>query len=178
MDPMEYLLSCDTVRLVPAADRRDWERRARHPMESLIRAAGRSDVPVLITAGKTRAKGLASQIHRRSGYNDRDLLVIDCALPPYRYEQELFQTDDQHTGTILLTEIGQLPPGMQLRLRARMTVEAVARPGGGALAVRLGARRLMASSSVRLFDAVLRGTFDRDLYYRLNTFQLNGSPEP
>ena len=175
---MDYLLSCDTVRLVSAPDRRDWERRARHPMESLIRAAARSDVPVLITAGKARAKALAGQIHRRSGYNDRDLVVIDCALPPYRYEQELFLTDDQRTGTIVLTEIGQLPPGMQLRLRARMTVEAVARPGGGALAVRLGTRRLIASSSIPLFDAVLRGTFDRDLYYRLNTFQINGTPEP
>ena len=53
---MAYLLSCDTVRLVSVPDRRDWERRGRHPMESLISAAAKSDVPVLITAGKARAK--------------------------------------------------------------------------------------------------------------------------
>ena len=53
--PMDYLLSCDSVRLVAAPDRRDWERRGQHPMESLIRAAANAVVPVLITAGKTRA---------------------------------------------------------------------------------------------------------------------------
>ena len=49
---MDYLLSCDSVRLVAAPDRRDWERRGHHPMESLIRAAANAEVPVLITAGK------------------------------------------------------------------------------------------------------------------------------
>ena len=52
---------------------------------------------------------------------------------------------------------------MQLRLRARMTVEAVARPADP-VSARMGSRRLMASNSVSLFDSVLRGTFDRDLY--------------
>ncbi len=171
---MDYLLSCDSVRLVSAPDRRDWERRGAHPMESLIRAAANAEVPVLITAGKNRARSLAGQIHRRSRRSDRELVIVDCAMPAYRYEQELFQTEGERTGTILLLEIGELPPGMQLRLWARMMVEAVSRPAG-AVAVRFGGRRLIASSTARLFDSVLRGTFDRDLYYRLNTFQISGT---
>ena len=55
-----------------------------------------------------------------------------------------------------------------------MTVEAVSRPTGP-VAVRFDGRRLIASSTLRLFDSVLRGTFDRDLYYRLNTFQISGT---
>jgi DNA-binding NtrC family response regulator len=142
-------------------------------MEGLIQAAASADVPVLITAGKARAKAIAGQIHRRSRLADRELVVLDCTLPPYRFEQDLFQNDSHTPATVLLLEVGQLPAGMQLRLRARMTVEAVARPSDPVTA-RIGARRLMASNSVSLFDSVLRGTFDRDLYYRLNTFQISG----
>jgi DNA-binding NtrC family response regulator len=141
-------------------------------MEASIKAAAGADVPVLITAGKARAKAIASQIHRRGRRADRDLVILDCGLPPYRYEQELFRTDGHTTGTLLLLDVSQLPPGMQHRLRARMTVEAVARPAGNVLP--FGRRRLMASNSASLFDSVLRGTFDRDLYYRLNTFQITG----
>jgi len=168
---MEHALSCDTVRLVAAPDRRDWERRGKHPMEGMIRAAASTDVPVLFTGSKARAKAIAGQIHRRGRVGDRDLAVLDCTLPPYRFEQELFQSDPRTIGTVLLLEVGHLPPGMQLRLRARMTVEAVARPAGQ-VSLRAGFRRLMASSTVTLYDSVLRGTFDRDLYYRLNTFQI------
>ena len=90
---MDHALSCDTVRLVAAPDRRDWERRGKHPMEGMIRAAARTDVPVLITGSKARAKAIAGQIHRRGKVGDRDLAVLDCTLPPYRFEQELFQSD-------------------------------------------------------------------------------------
>ena len=55
---MDYALSCDTVRLVAAPDRRDWERRGKHPMEGLIRAAASADVPVLITGAKRERKPL------------------------------------------------------------------------------------------------------------------------
>jgi DNA-binding NtrC family response regulator len=143
-------------------------------MESLIRAAANAEVPVLITAGKNRARSLAGQIHRRSRRSDREMVIVDCAMPAYRYEQELFQTAGERSGTVLLLDIGELPPGMQLRLRARMTVEAVSRPTGP-VAVRFDGRRLIASNTLRLFDSVLRGTFDRDLYYRLNTFQISGT---
>jgi DNA-binding NtrC family response regulator len=170
---MEYVWSCDTVRLVAAPDRRDWQSRGTHAMDGLIKAAASADVPVLITAGKARARAIAGQVHRRSSLGDRDLVVLDCTLPPYRFEQDLFQCDALTPATILLLEVGQLPAGMQLRLRARMTVEAVARPADP-VSARIGSRRLMASNSVSLFDSVLRGTFDRDLYYRLNTFQISG----
>jgi DNA-binding NtrC family response regulator len=52
-----------------------------------------------------------------------------------------------------------------------MTVEAVARPAGPS-AARLWTRRLIASNTSNLFDAVQRGVFDPDLFYRLNTFHI------
>ena len=144
-------------------------------MESLIRAAANAEVPVLITAGKNRARSLAGQIHRRSRRSDRELVIVDCAMPAYRYEQELFQTAGERTGTVLLLEIGELaawdatPPSCPDDGGSRVAADRRRWPCGSA------GRRLIASSTVRLFDSVLRGTFDRDLYYRLNTFQISGT---
>src|SRR5690349_15768887 len=107
-DPMEYLLRCDNdsnIRIVAAADRRDWKRRSVHPLETEIRTAARSHVPVLISAGKARAKAIASQIHRRSGRPDGELMVVDCSLPPHRYEDQVFQTNANGAHSLLLLEV-------------------------------------------------------------------------
>jgi DNA-binding NtrC family response regulator len=168
---MDYLWSCDSIRLVASPDRRDWTRRSAHPLEAQIRSAAGTEVPVLISACKSRAKSIASQIHRLSRHGERDLIVVDCSLPTHRYEPDVFPTNGEVTGSLLLLDVAHLPQAMQLRLRARMTVEAVARPAGPS-AARLWTRRLIASNSGNLFDAVQRGVFDPDLFYRLNTFHI------
>ncbi len=166
---MEYLLSCDTIRIVAAADRRDWKRRSAHPLEHQIRGAAGIHLPVLISAGKARAKAIAGQIHRRSPRSDQDLLVVDCSLPPERYESQLFR-ESNGVGSLVLLEVGHLPASLQLRLRARLTVEARARAMGAA--AQLVGSRLIATCSGSLFDATEAGRFDRDLFYRLNTFHI------
>jgi DNA-binding NtrC family response regulator len=170
---MEYLLRCDNnsdIRIVAAADRRDWKRRSLHPLEAEIRTAARSHVPVLISAGKARAKAIAGQIHRRSGRPDSELMVVDCSLPPQRYEEQVFETNANGTHSLLLLEVANLPMVMQVRLRARLTVEARARTIGASPSILGG--RIMATSSRSLFDAVEAGSFDRDLFYRLNMIHI------
>ena len=168
---MDYLLSCDSIRIVAAADRRDWPRRANHPIEADIRSAAGTHTPVLISAAKPRAKAIASQIHSRSRHRGAEMVVVDCSLPAHRYEEQVFETDVTSGGTLVLLEVAHLPPAMQIRLRARMTVEARAR-GMGATARLLGTRRIIATSSGDLYEAVEQGTFDRDLFYRLNAIHI------
>jgi DNA-binding NtrC family response regulator len=166
---MEYLLSCDSIRIVAAADRRDWKRRSAHPLEAEIRTAASTHVPVLITAGKARAKAIAGQIHRRSGRADQHLVVIDCSQSPHKYEELVFQANGS-VGSLLLLEVAHLPHGLQTRLRARLTVEARARAMGTSPSLMGG--RLIATCSSSLFDAVEGGSFDRELFYRLNTIHI------
>jgi two-component system response regulator AtoC len=168
---MDYLLSCDSIRIVAATDRRDWTKRAKHPIEADIQSAAATHTPVLITAAKPRAKAIAAQIHGRSRHRGADLVVVDCSLPAHRYEEQMFETDVSDGGTLLLLEVVHLPPAMQIRLRARMTVEARAR-AMGARATLLGTRRIIATSSGDLYDAVEQGSFDRDLFYRLNAIHI------
>lgn len=168
---MDYLLSCDSIRIVAAADRRDWTRRAGHPLEAQIRSAAGTHVPVLISAGKARAKAIAGQIHRRSRLADHDLVVVDCSAPAHRYEEQVFRTETGCAGSLVLLEVAHLPMAMQMRLRARMTVEARTRSMSASAAL-LGTRRLIATCSGNLFEAVEEGTFDRDLFYRLNAIHI------
>jgi two-component system response regulator AtoC len=168
---MEYLLKCDNnIRIVAASDRRDWKRRSVHPLETEIRTAAGTHVPVLISAGKARAKAIAAQIHRRSGRPDHELMVVDCSVPPHRYEEQVFQTNANGTHSLVLLEVANLPMVMQVRLRARLTVEARARTIGASPALLGG--RIIATSSHSLFDAVEGGSFDRDLFYRLNIIHI------
>lgn len=167
---MEYLLSCEGIRIVAAADRRDWKRRTAHPLETEIRTAASTHVPVLITAGKARAKAIAGQIHRRSGRTDQHLVVVDCSMAPHRYDEEILHANGGDASSLVLLEVGHLPSALQVRLRARLTVEARARAIGTAAPL-LGSR-LIATSSGNLYDAVEGGSFDRDLFYRLNTIHI------
>jgi DNA-binding NtrC family response regulator len=168
---MEYLLSSDHIRIVAAADRRNWKRRSTHPLETQIRTAAGTHVPVLISAARSRARAIAGQIHRRSANAEHPLILVDCTLAPEQYEPQLFQTDVGTAATLLLIDVEHLPRPFQLRLRARLTVEARVRTMGAAASL-LGIRRLLATSSGDLYDAVERGLFDRDLFYRLNTFHI------
>jgi DNA-binding NtrC family response regulator len=166
---MEYLLSSDSIRIVAAADRRDWRRRAAHPLESQIRSAAGTHIPVLISAGKARAKAIAGQIHRRSARSNQSIMVVDCSSFNRGYE-EMLQPENGNVGSLILLEVGSLPQNLQVRLRARLTVEARARSMGASAA--LVGSRLIATCSGNLFDAVQGGQFDRDLFYRLNTFHI------
>jgi two-component system response regulator HydG len=78
------------------------------------------------------------------------------------------------SGTVFLDEIGQLTPELQGKL-LRVLQEKEIRPAGATHRIPLHAR-ILAASSVDLAAAVTKGTFRKDLYYRLNVVTLRIPP--
>lgn len=116
---------------------------------------------------------------------------INCtALPETLLESELFgyekgsftdaKTDKKGVfemaggGTILLDEIGDMKPNLQTKL-LRVIEERTIRRIGGKEDLPVDAT-VIATTNRDLAEAVERGEFRMDLYYRLNTFSLNIPP--
>src|SRR5208283_835631 len=73
-------------------------------------------------------------------------------------------------GTILLDEIGEMPPSLQAKLLQVLQDGSFARLGSRA-SVKVDVR-VIAATNVDIKDAIARKTFREDLYYRLNGFTL------
>ena len=73
-------------------------------------------------------------------------------------------------GTVFLDEIAELPPSLQAKLLQAVQAKEV-RPVGAVRARRIDVRFLSATN-VDIESAVAKGTFRRDLMYRLNTLTL------
>lgn len=156
------------------------------PSEALtadIARFARSDVPILLTGetgtGKTR---LAHRVHLASPRAAAPFVAINCAtLAESIVEAELFGVCRGaftgagerpgllalgHGGTLLLDEIGELPPPMQAKLLSVLEDRRVRRVGGGRwedLDV-----RIVAATHVDLAAAVSAGRFRADLLFRLD----------
>jgi DNA-binding NtrC family response regulator len=77
-------------------------------------------------------------------------------------------------GTVYLSDIGELPEALQVRL-VQFVDEGLIRPVGAAMEVRSRAR-LVASSSATPEDMVRRGKLRQDLAYRLGALRLDLPP--
>jgi transcriptional regulator of aromatic amino acid metabolism len=130
--------------------------------EEDISLAALVDVPVLITGPAAACRELACELDRRSTSPVGAVEVIDCrsenALKALAPQEE--QTDAK---ILLLQEIQALSPDDQLRLTRELDHVAGAASGR---------RRILASSSVPLFDRVVDQLFDENLYYRLNVIHI------
>jgi DNA-binding NtrC family response regulator len=143
--------------------------------------AAQTDACVLFTGKEDAVEALAQRIHSLSGWRHGPFLSVDCAWSEATLESRLFGSllnDDlmpetpqpqarlSQEGTLFLQEVGRLSPASQARLADHL---AELRTQGGARRVR---RRVMASSSETLVDRVNAGTFDAQLFYRLNVIHL------
>lgn len=125
---------------------------------------------------------VASAIHRASGRRG-PLVAINCiAIAPELFESELFgHTKGAFTGahqareglfiaakggTLFLDEISEMPVTMQAKLLRALETRRV-RPVGADQEVPVDVRLLIASNR-NLGEAVRKGTFREDLYFRLN----------
>ncbi len=155
--------------------------------EALV-AAGNA-YPVLIVGESGTGKELFAQsIHHAGSRRGRPFVQINCAaIPKDLLESELFGYEGgaftgarsagkpgkfelAHGGSILLDEIGDLPLEMQPKLLRVLEEKVFERVGGNA--VIQSDFRLMAATNQNLEALIAKGSFRKDLYYRLNVMSL------
>jgi len=147
---------------------------------------------VLITGETGTGKELiARAIHNLSKRKDRVMVKVDCAsLPSALVESELFvRQKGAYTGaltsqvgrfevadgsSIFLDEIGELSPGLQVKL-LRVLQEGEFERLGSPKTIRVNVR-VIAATNRDLSAEVRKGNFREDLYYRLNVFHIEVPP--
>jgi DNA-binding NtrC family response regulator len=145
-----------------------------------------TSVLILGESGTGKEK-VAQLIHDLSPRKNDPFVKVNCAaIPPTLIESELFghekgaftgaiekrkgRFEQAEGGTIFLDEIGELPPGMQvklLRVLQEKEIETV-----GASSTKKVNVRIVAATNRNLEKEVAEGKFRLDLYYRLNVFPI------
>jgi DNA-binding NtrC family response regulator len=158
----------------------------------LIEKVADTDSTVLITGESGTGKELiAKAIHYNSYRRDNPMVVINCgAIPEELLESELFGHEKgaftgahkmrvgrfelANGGTIFLDEIGDMSPNLQVKL-LRVLQEQKFERVGGTRTLEIDVR-IIAATNKNLINAVNRGTFRQDLYYRLNVIPIKVPP--
>jgi len=164
-------------------------------MRNLLDMAGRvapSDASILITGDNGVGKGmLAEQIHRWSSVADQVFVSVNMgSIPESLFEAEMFghakgAFTDAHEaragrfeladgGTLFLDEVGNLPAAQQAKLLRVLETGQFERVGENR--TRNAKVRLVAATNANLPEMVEDGEFRRDLYFRLNTIELDIPP--
>ena len=165
------------------------------PMQELfkqIALVAANDVPVLITGESGTGKELVARaIHRHSARRDRTFLpVCLAALSSGLIERELFghlrgsftgAVQDRKGllelaggGTVLLDEIGDVPPAVQVKLLRAIEHREVA-PVGDARPRPIDVR-FLAATNRPLGELMAAGEFREDFFFRLSVFPIRVPP--
>ncbi len=154
----------------------------------ISRQVAPTDISVLITGESGSGKEVFSQIiHQLSARKHGPYIAVNCgAIPEGTIDSELFGHEKGsftgahearkgyfevvNTGTIFLDEVAELPIGTQARLLRVLESGEYLRVGSSK--VQKTNVRIIAATNVNVYEAVQRGKFREDLYYRLNTVPL------
>ena len=155
---------------------------------SVLPQVAESNSTVLIVGDSGTGKELVARaIHNQSPHRKGPFIAVNCgALPDTLIESEIFGyrsgafTDARQdkpgrfamaqNGTILLDEIGDISPAVQIRL-LRVLQEKVYEPLGSSKPVATNAR-IIATTHRNLERLVQEGKFREDLYFRINVFKI------
>jgi two-component system response regulator AtoC len=150
------------------------------------------DIPVLLLGESGTGKEvLARLIHKLSPRAHRTFLKVNCAaVPADLLESELFGyepgafTGATHAkpgkfeicnkGTILLDEIGEMPPLLQAKLLHVLQDQQFSRLGSRSV-IKVDVR-ILAATNINIPEALATKRLREDLYYRLNAFTLHLPP--
>ena len=161
-------------------------------IEELIDAMAPSDASVLIVGESGVGKEvIANTIHARSRRAGQSMVKLNCAaFPQTMIEGELFGylkgafTGAMHDfpgmiaaandGTLFLDEISDMPADLQTRF-LRVLQERDYRPLGSTQTMKADFRAI-ASTNRPIAQALAENRLRSDLYYRLNTFQIEVPP--
>ena len=151
-----------------------------------------TDANVLILGENGTGKELAAMaIHNQSARADQPFIAVDLgAIPPSLFESEMFGhekgsfTDARETrigkfelannGTLFLDEIGNLSQELQVKLLTVLQRKNISRVGSNA--VIHADVRIICATNAPVNDLVRRGLFRSDLYYRINTVEIQLPP--
>ena len=162
--------------------------RAIREVTHLIRQVAVHDSSVLILGESGTGKEVAARaIHETSPRRQRPFVAVNCgAIPAELLESELFghekgaftgavaarkgRFEIAEGGTLFLDEIGDMSLPMQVKL-LRVLQERVFERVGNHTPIRCNVR-IIAATHRNLEDAIARGDFREDLFYRLNVFPI------
>lgn len=155
---------------------------------ALAARVAQTDATVLLTGESGVGKEVVARyIHNHSSRRKGPFVAINCAAIPdslleatlFGYEKGAFTGAQQaqagkfeqaQDGTLLLDEVTEMPLGLQAKLLRVLQEREVERVGGKKpVALNI---RVVATSNRDMAEAVSKGTFREDLFYRLNVFPL------
>jgi transcriptional regulator with PAS, ATPase and Fis domain len=151
----------------------------------IARQVAGTDLTVLISGESGTGKEVFPQIiHQLSSRKHGSYIAVNCgAIPEGTIDSELFghekgsftgahesrkgYFEEVNGGTIFLDEVAELPLSTQVRLLRVLETGEFLKVGSSKV-VKTDVR-VIAATNVQIPDAIQRGKFRQDLYYRLNT---------
>ena len=161
-------------------------------VREIIEQIADTDITVLVRGESGTGKEVVARaLFQLGNRRNRPFVKVNCAaLPSELLESELFgfekgaftgaqkrklgKFEYANQGTVFLDEISEMAPGLQAKLLQVLQDGEFSRLGGEA-DVRVDAR-IIAATNRNLEDAVKKGEFREDLYYRLNVVTIQIPP--
>jgi DNA-binding NtrC family response regulator len=186
-EQLEKRLELAETRLAPV-----FKSKVMQEMEELISAMAPSDANVLITGESGVGKEVvANEIHSKSRRAGKPLVKLNCAaFPQTMIESELFgyvkgaftgamndfpgMIAEARGGTLFLDEISEMPADLQTRF-LRVLQEREYRSLGSTRMLKADFRVITATNRP-IVQALAENRLRSDLYYRINTFQIEVPP--
>ncbi|MBI4637739.1 MAG: sigma-54-dependent Fis family transcriptional regulator [Candidatus Rokubacteria bacterium] len=158
----------------------------------LLKKAARSEANILVLGESGTGKELVARaVHANSPRAGQAFVPVDCAsLPENLLESELFGHEKgaftgavrskpglielAHRGTLFLDEIAELPLGLQGKLLRALQERQIRRVGGTSM-INVDVR-VVSATNRDLREAVTKGQFREELYYRVNVIAIQLPP--